>query len=791
MSVHSNGETIDSVLARVRAEQALATDASRQALLRHECGVLEEARGDETAAAREFLAAFNADPALREPLEALLRIYGRSRSERHLPKLLQSLVGAARSPAESARALWELGSYREDVEHDWAAAKLCLLEAVELDPSEVACWLGLGLGAAAQGEADLQARALQARAALADEPTWRGLLLVELGEKCAAGGEHARAMELFEQAAALGGSARLGARASQEIAAERAGELDLVLRALEGQAELIELGLEDPAAAVRLGVPRHMHSAVHAAAAWLRVALVRQRLGDPGGSSIALGAAADRLPDNLLLARLRIAACDAAGDGAQAAAIAKGQLAAGAQGGDAAALWVRVGQAAQAAGDENAALEAYGKAAQLDPQSVVARVLETDLLARGDDPARFAAALQAELEVPLPAAGRGRAWLAVACVWALRAQDGARAREALGRAVESGVPELRAQRVARLCAAQCRDEAWHEQATARLCELSASASERAGLWLDLGLSRLRRGQAEAAQAAFGELADVAAQGELPGGLSPWLGHALAAYAVGLGWGGLAQRGSEHVSRLAKVQPGEALARGMALVAALLAARAGEREQALRRLEEEHRRDPADPVAALFLADSQRRGGDAPAAAETLLSCSRASHDPELCGTMQIEAAFLLWRAGDRDAAIAALELAIEHTPVAARVALLWALRAGRPNDQASRRRVLELDEMAGPCAGPLERFGLAAAARDGEAEARGALAELEHAQAGGDVAVAAALGQLLFAGDVDDRHVMARACGGLGRRRRGRSGGRVPGGGGVGCAGRFHGVHGH
>src|SRR5262249_14173767 len=53
---------------RLRAELAAQEDKSVQALLLHECAVAAERRGEEPAAARDYLASFNADPQFREPL---------------------------------------------------------------------------------------------------------------------------------------------------------------------------------------------------------------------------------------------------------------------------------------------------------------------------------------------------------------------------------------------------------------------------------------------------------------------------------------------------------------------------------------------------------------------------------------------------------------------------------------------------------------------------------------------------------------------------------------------------
>ena len=71
---------------RAEAEQA-AGDPARVSRLLAEVGESEERFGNEAGAARDYLAAFNARPEFREPLEALLRVLDRRRSLKNLQKL--------------------------------------------------------------------------------------------------------------------------------------------------------------------------------------------------------------------------------------------------------------------------------------------------------------------------------------------------------------------------------------------------------------------------------------------------------------------------------------------------------------------------------------------------------------------------------------------------------------------------------------------------------------------------------------------------------------------------------
>src|SRR3954465_14850205 len=140
------------LVTRLRTELAAQQDKSLQALLLHELAVLEEQRGEEPIAARDYLAAFNADPQFREPLEALVRILSRRKSVKNLGKLLDALTRAAATPEERARAFWERASYVQTFEQNVPGAKELLEEAIGGSPEDAALWLELELCAAKVGD---------------------------------------------------------------------------------------------------------------------------------------------------------------------------------------------------------------------------------------------------------------------------------------------------------------------------------------------------------------------------------------------------------------------------------------------------------------------------------------------------------------------------------------------------------------------------------------------------------------------------------------------------------------
>ena len=314
------------LIARVRTEALAQPEKAIQALLFHECGVLAESRGEEPSAARDYLAAFNADPQFREPLEALVRVLSRRKSVKNLGKLLDALCRAATTPAERARAYWERAAFHISFEHAPHAAKDLLEEAISTSPEDSTLWLELELCAAREGDVAARMRALEARAELASDPTWKALLFIDLAELTAAAGDTARAYELLGAAAALEGRGRFRTQLVVEAIAAKDDNLEALGRALEGQADLIEEAMEDIGRGDANGVPRFMRRPEYAAEAWLRAAAVRRRAGDAPGEAQMLERAGERLPDSATIARARLEVLERAGDLDGAAVIAKREL---------------------------------------------------------------------------------------------------------------------------------------------------------------------------------------------------------------------------------------------------------------------------------------------------------------------------------------------------------------------------------------------------------------------------------------------------------------------------------
>jgi hypothetical protein len=109
--VEGSSVGFDQTIRRLQAEMGATPDRQRQSRLLSQIADLHERAGDEPAAARDYLAAFNADPTFREPLEGLVRLLEKRRSLKNLGKVVGALVRAAATPDEKVRALLMRAAY--------------------------------------------------------------------------------------------------------------------------------------------------------------------------------------------------------------------------------------------------------------------------------------------------------------------------------------------------------------------------------------------------------------------------------------------------------------------------------------------------------------------------------------------------------------------------------------------------------------------------------------------------------------------------------------------------------
>ena len=756
MTVQLAGESIDSILAQLRAEEPLEPETAQRALLRHEIARLELKRGNQEVAFREWLAAVDTDPSFREPLEALIQHLRGRGDDASVPKLLEALVANASDGESLSRALWELANYQRAVQNDRHAARATLERAVEANSADAIAWLELELLAVQSADLTLRARAIEARSRICSDVNHQGILLIELARIRAARGDVGQAVELLDSVLGLESRARYRSRLVLEQLAVEAQDMELQALALEGQAELISLALRDAAAGAAHGVPSIDADSTVAGEAWLRAGELRRRSGDVWGAMAALNSAAEQLGGNPMVARLQMSAARAADDHDAVSRLAREQIASGATGSVASAMWLQLALGAAAEDEHEKALFGCGKALEFESSNQVALNLQRELLLQSGDHAAVAETIKAQAQHTRSDVGRIAKWVSLAHHCALVAEDTDGAKAALAEAVEAGADAVEMARTARILASGSGELDWLDEATVALLGHELSTTEHVTTCLELGRSRLRWGDENGAATAFAML-------EGDGQASrPWLARMLAAYAVRIGGG--REGDANALWRAAELESDDELARGMGIVAAALANRGTDDVRAERILKERHAKHPNDVVVALFLADLRRGMGNRKGAAETLEACAQATGDDDLSAAMHLESGFLLWHADERQAALAAFKAGREHAPEAASLALAWALRSLQPNDKAAREQALDCDEERGGGTGVwLERLGLALADSSSGPMVLTALSEIEREERHGDLALAVALVRLAWRGDSsggeEQAHALERVAG--------------------------------
>ncbi|HVU04923.1 MAG TPA: tetratricopeptide repeat protein [Polyangiaceae bacterium] len=723
-------------LAELRAECELAESEAAKAVLLHEIGVLADDAHNDGQAARDLLSAVNALPGFNEPLERLVVLIERRKSYKNLGKLVDRLTKVAETPEERSRAFVALSEFKEDQEADEAAARDALERATEAKPDDTDAWLYLERLAARAGDAEARERALSTRAELAVDPTWKALLLLDVGRTRAARGDVDGAIVALERAADSKTDAAFEALSELARVATASGRGEIAARALESKAALIQAAIvgatEDGAAAV----PAALRTESHVADAWIGASTARRSLGQTDQALELLDRVVSLLPDDPVALFARLRAAESTGDTDTAATLARAEIARGTKGPAAAALWMRIAEASAASGDAKAALDALASALAEDPACIPARSLQLHLLG-GGDPALLAGALEGAANQLGSESLAARFFLLAAETWSRGASDSNAARAALSQAAASSASLELVARTGRMLAAIAGDAAWFDESTKRLLATNPAEAERPSLWFELGRSRLLRGEAASADEAFVSLASA------PGGA--FLGSALRAYAA------LGRPDAEKVrdptalEALSDLSTETDLSRAFRTAAALRFRLAGKKDEALADLRELHESEPGDVLAATALSVVLAGAGDATGAATVLEICAAACVDAEVAAALRLEAGIVLFRAGERERAIACFEAGAGTAPEAGSALLSWALRAAKPSDVSSRRKALDAAESSedrGALA--VERFGLEAGSDGERAAAATSLADVS----GEDVqARALALARSLWALD--------------------------------------------
>jgi tetratricopeptide (TPR) repeat protein len=772
--------SLESTVRRLRAELAATQDRPRHSRLLTAIADLEERAGDEPAAARDYLAAYNADSTFREPLEGLVRLLEKRRSLKNLGKLVDALVRVAAAPDERVRALLMRAAYQADVTNDLVEAKAAARDATEIENAPVAeqssAWLTLEVLAGRTGDTAAREEALAQRAKFAFDPTWKALLLVDRARMAATSGDIESSVALLQEARALGSQATWIATSQLEQVVldhpgipgtdEATARAEAHAGALDAVALLLEEAMNDGARGDALGVPHWVRQPAYRVDVWLRAADARRRLGQLDRAAATLDHALERatsLPEGeiplaeaaIVNARLRIA--ELQGDTATSARLAERRLATEKNPGLVAALAMRVAEHAAAEGDSPRALEALSRAIAADPACLPARALQLDMLADGGDPAAFAGQLESFAEHLVTDEARGRAFLLASFVWAVRANDAAGAKAALSQAAMYGVAPSTTGRLARALASIAGDNPWYEEATKRLLAAGGTEAEAVSLYVELVRSRQARNDVDGAARALREMAGAPRGAWLARVLEAFLPPAEPADDVDPDRtvpnpGG---RSRVAVEELAGLEPDPELARGLSLVAAIRALEGGDPAIARKLLRELAARDASNTIVTSFLVDLDRAAGDHEAAARVASDAAAVTPDGELGAALHLESGFERWIGGDRKGALDEFEAALPGAPEAGRMVLAWASRGVDVDTLEGRRQAIEralaaAQDGKGAEARPLalERFAAEVGGGDPD-DAMTALASIDR-EPEGDLGVAAALARLAWSGAAGD-----------------------------------------
>jgi uncharacterized protein HemY len=668
--------------AELRGEAQLTSDRTQKAALLYEAGCLTEAVLHQPAhAVQDYLSAYNSDNRSRLPLLALLRMFERRSSYKNLARLYDAELRGARSVHEKVIALVDQACLDLIHEGDSQAATARLWRALENDVTgEAALLLEWNRRAASDSEGAL--KALLSRSESCDDPTHRGVLLLEIAALREQAGETRSALEALRSAASGKPAQEIFLVALMRFARQH-GFIEELVEASEQRAELIANELSE-----RLVDPEPDQTLIEllrsrAVALWYEAARLRcTHLGDPKGAVDCLSKALATRPDDLLLRKTRMLAYDLLEDRASAAEEAKALLARGAEGEDAATLHFRLAEHALVAGDTARARESLMEAIASASGSIAADAILDDLLL---DEQRHLDRIERRESRASGADGEraGRWLLEAAQIAAHELGDAARARTLFERSAAKQPGQVETARAAYGAALLTRDPALTSFALERMLALELEEQERAALLLhavDVAES----------EAQGREL--LAAALEVPREEREPLAHVARQRAAETKDFALLARAHESLAALSR-RDDEAVAH--LCCAARAAVRAADLPRAREQLERALSRDPAHSYAIMLFEELLRRQGQGQELIELLRRAADSQQSGESAETALISAGLVAEKAGDPARARKLYEDAADKRPEA--ISPLWCLMrlAQRSGDDAlardAQRRLGELE----------------------------------------------------------------------------------------------------
>ncbi len=688
---------VEAAVGALRAEHDVATEGRARARLLSTMAAIHESRGDLAAAARDELAATNADPALLEPLESLIGIARRRRSQKNLDKLVERLARVARTTAERQRAAFELAT-RYQALGQLAEARDTLERSLAEAPDDAAAWLALEALASRMADPAMRERALTGRVGVTSDAEWRALLLLDCARLREEAGDPDACLSLLRQSADEHLTVRTLGRWEQS--ATRAGRTAEAREACEALAELLQRSLGDAEVAARHQVPDALRSPERVAAAWLRASEWARRDGDSERSAALLARATDTAPHERLLEVGRMLGAEDAGSREDAVRALVARQPSGRAG---AALWLRIWGSARLRGDAQAELEALNSALEAAPDSLRPRALKLDSVEAEPTAGGYVALQEREGETSARAPALAFAALISALDYDPASDEGtrraisARTRELLVGARDAGASALVSAELGRILASHCEDAAWYEHATEELLP-HVSGAERNDLLSELGRARVLRADFAGADQALESLDP-----------STLLSSTLQAYVIPQlrGEHGTAPPRLEHVSRWeATLRRRPTLADGEAeadkltreVLGAALAvvwrqlshlAPPAAQSAAQVKLRALHEETPGNPAVAAALSDLLA-AEDPVSAALVLARAAELQSDDALAAAWHLRASVLSWRTSQRSIALEQADKANARMPSAARPWLTWLVRA-LGDEGAARKSTSELD----------------------------------------------------------------------------------------------------
>ncbi|MEY4548761.1 MAG: hypothetical protein RL685_4956, partial [Pseudomonadota bacterium] len=676
---------VETSLSWLQAELELAELPDRKAALRHEIGVLQELLGKDSVAVRELLAAVNALPRFKEPLERLIALIERRRSFKNLPTLLDHLCKTTDSSKEEARAqllqAWCAAVYGRDPERALEA----LDAALRALPEDAASLLSLEVLARRYADAPRLQRALEGQRAAAHTASLLQCHSLELAECLADQGQAERAHSVLMTASADPGPLGLRALDLRARLGRANNRVEWTLEALTLQAARILVSGKEAARALN---PASAHAPARAQLALLELAELQGSLGHRADAADTLERALEIDPQDPVVSHALLEAAERAGHHATVERMALAELVVLPDGPERAALGARLAESRLARNEPQLALEALEVALLADPRCWSARAFELDLLRGTRNPEGRGQALERiARELPEPSL-KVRYQLLAALELGVRAGDSAAAQRAFDGAGAAGAsPALLARLKRALCYAS-EDGPGYREATRHLLQTELTPGERCGLLLEAWRGALLAGDTAERAQLEGQLA------ELPEGLdAARLARAFASEDA-QGTGDIEALCELAQSELADPNDGSRLA--LQWTAALRLLSKGETARARALLERLHAQQPsASVVAGSLLALLERNAALPSELAQVLHSTAGAQEDAGVAASLCIEAGLRRWHAprapGSARAAETPLDFDAAERHVAGSGAALayWARRARESGLGAGPERTAE------------------------------------------------------------------------------------------------------